>query len=288
LFRLRLQIIHLFLKSQAVRGARDWALFLCLVAFVPTAHAAFEKDLCGPRVTGMGAAGVALPGDAWCPSRNPALIASEFSGVGLAWQRLFDLPELTQLHLVGGFSLHDYTAAIDVHQFGGELYSETVAALSLARRLSSFFSAGGQISVNQVAIRHYGDGAAFGAQVGICVQPVPEFQAAASWRNFPQARLSHWNARMPEALQLGVALRLPKGAFVADIVEESRFPTEYRFGAEAPVLPALTLRVGTRLEPVRPSIGFTVQVSRWRFHYAGDLHPELGPSHQLGLEASWR
>jgi len=47
---------------------------------------------------------------------------------------------------------------------------------------------------------------------------------------------------------------------------------------------ALKLRVGMRAEPVRPAAGFEIQWQRWRFHYGGDLHPDLGASHEMGLE----
>ena len=261
---------------------------ICLTGMITSTYAAFEKDWSGPRVAGLGGAGVALPGDAWCAGRNPALLTEGFPLAGLAWQRLFDLPELSRVHLAGNFALGNYLTAVDAHQFGGELYRETALAVSLARALSPFLTVGGQLSVNQVGIQHYGEGLACGALLGICYRPIPELCAAACWRNFPRARFGKWDARMPEALQFGMSLRLPRGSFVVDIVEESRFPTEYRLGAEAPVLPMLTLRVGSRFEPVRPSVGFTVQVSQWRFHYAGDLHPELGPSHELGLEVKWR
>jgi hypothetical protein len=147
-------------------------------------------------------------------------------------------------------------------------------------------SVGAQVSLNQVAIQRYGNATAIGAVLGLYYRPIPELTAAAVWRNFPRAQLSRWNSQMPEALHLGLALRLPRGSFVLDIVEESRFATEYRFGAEAPVLPQLTLRMGSSFEPVRPSVGFTVNVRRWNFHYAGDLHPDLGPSHSLGLEVT--
>lgn len=263
-------------------------MLLSVVGLLAGARAAFEKDWSGPRAAGMGGAGVALPTDAWCAGRNPALLTEGVRAAGLAWQRLFDLPELSCLHLVGEFALGKYVAAASVQQFGGELYRETTLAASVARALSPFLSVGGQLSANQVAIRHYGKGAAPGALLGICYRPIPELRAAACWRNFPRARFGRWDTRMPEALQLGVAVQLPRGSFAVDIVEEPRFPTEYRVGAEAPVLPQLTLRVGSRFEPVRPSVGFTARVSRWRFHYAGDLHPDLGPSHELGLEVDWR
>jgi hypothetical protein len=206
----------------------------------------------------------------------------------MAWQRLFDLPELTRLHLTSEFAFRQWAAALEVHQFGGELYRESTAGFSLAKVFSPLLSIGAQASVNQITIRGYDNATAFGASLGACFHPIPEFDIGTCWRNFPQSQFGGWNAQMPEALQFGVALRLPRGTFVADIIEESRFPTEYRVGAEAPVLPALSLRIGARAEPVRPSAGFTVQVSRWRFHYAGDLHPDLGPSHELGLEVDWR
>lgn len=264
-----------------------WGALVCLAVFVAAAGAAFEKDWSGPRAAGLGGAGVALPGDAWCAGRNPALLTERVPSAGLAWQRLFDLPELSRLHLVGKLALGNFAAGVEAQQFGGELYQETSLAASLARSLSSSLAVGCQISVNQVAILHHGRDSALGALVGICYRPIPELRVAACWRNFPRARFGRWDARMPEVLQLGVSLKLPRGSFEVDVVEESRFATEYRVGAEAPVLPLLTLRVGSRFEPVRPSVGFTARLSRWRFHYAGDLHPDLGPSHELGLEVDW-
>ncbi len=259
---------------------------LFLAGYVAASQAAFEKNTGGPRSAGLGGGGVALAGDAWCADRNPALLAEKSPRIGIAWQRLFDLPEMSHLHLSGNFKISDFTAGVGIDQFGGKLYRETSLMVSLARSFSHVLSAGAQVSVNQVAIQHYGDAAAFGAVLGLSCQPIPELTAAAVWRNFPRSELGRWNSQMPEALHLGLALRLPRGNFVLDIVEESRFQTEYRFGAEAPVLPQLTFRVGSSFEPVRPSVGFTVNVQRWNFHYAGDLHPELGPSHSLGLEVT--
>jgi hypothetical protein len=274
-------------KVKRRASLRFWGVLACLGVLVAAAQGAFEKDWSGPRAGGLGGAGVALSGDAWCAGRNPALLTDGAPFVGLAWQRLFDLPELSRLHLVGNVALGNFVAAAEAQQFGGELYQETSLAASLARSFSTSLSVGCQISVNRVSIADHGDDSALGALLGIRYRPIPEVCAAACWRNFPDARFGRWDARMPEVLQLGVSLRLPRGSLEVDAVEESRFATEYRFGAEAPVLPLLTLRVGSRFEPVRPSVGFTARFSRWRFHYAGDLHPDLGPSHELGLEVEW-
>jgi hypothetical protein len=274
-------------KVKRPSSLRFLGVVVGLAAVVAAAQAAFEKDWSGPRAGGLGGAGVALSGDAWCAGRNPALLTDGTPLVGLAWQRLFDLPELSRLHLAGRMVLGDFVAAAEAQQFGGELYQETSLAASLARSFSTFVSVGCQISINRVSIADHGDDSALGALLGIRYHPIPEVCAAACWRNFPEARFRRWDARMPEVLQFGVSVRLPRGSFEVDVVEESRFATEYRLGAEAPVLPLLTLRVGSRFEPVRPSVGFTVRLSRWRFHYAGDLHPDLGPSHELGLEVEW-
>ena len=262
------------------------AVLLFLAGCVAGSQAAFEKNSGGPRSAGLGGAGVALAGDVWCADRNPALPTEKSPLIGLAWQRLFDLPEMSHLQLSGNFDISDFAAGAGIDQFGGKLYRETSLMVSVARSFSRVLSAGAQVSLNQVAIQHYGDAAAVGAVLGLCCRPIPELTAAAVWRNFPRSELGRWNSQMPEALHLGLALRLPRGSFVLDIVEESRFATEYRFGAEALVFPQLTFRVGSSFEPVRPSVGFTVNVWRWNFHYAGDLHPDLGPSHSLGLEVT--
>jgi hypothetical protein len=104
------------------------------------------------------------------------------------------------------------------------------------------------------------------------------------WRNVNEPRLTGYRDRIQESLVLGLTVRvIPGGIISADIVQEKHFPAEFRIGAEARVLPQLVLRVGGRAEPVRPSAGMQIDIRRWSFYYAGDLHPDLGASHQAGI-----
>jgi len=120
---------------------------------------------------------------------------------------------------------------------------------------------------------------------GIAARPISDVELGAVWNNFNSPKLSGFVDRLPETLSVGVAAAISRnGLIVADVLEEKSFPPEYRVGAELRTMPGLCLRVGGRAEPVRPSAGFQVDIRRWAFSYAGDLHPDLGVSHEVGLE----
>jgi hypothetical protein len=128
-------------------------------------------------------------------------------------------------------------------------------------------------------------GKALAFTTGVVVTPARDITFGVVWKNLNEPRISGYRDRIRESLNVGVAAQVsPNGWLMADIVQEKYFPLEYRIGAEALLLKALRLRVGARAEPLRPSAGFQVDAGRWSFSYAGDLHPDLGPSHQVSLE----
>jgi hypothetical protein len=121
--------------------------------------------------------------------------------------------------------------------------------------------------------------------VGLLASPVQNVKIGAAWKNLNRARLSGYRDRVPESLAVGASARLGASSIaVLDLVSEPHFPVESRFGIESRFSKSLTLRVGARAEPFRPSGGIEVSLRGMRFHYAGDVHPQLGPSHTVGIE----
>ncbi|MBU0508548.1 hypothetical protein KKH27_06925 [bacterium] len=266
---------------------RLWFVLALLAA--ARGYGAFELDIPGPRATAMGGAGAALRGDVWCGSRNPALIARHFSGVGTVWSRQFGLPELTREAAIGATSVRGQPFAIRVGNFVSDLYREGEIGIAIARRLRPELSAGLELAGRWLDICNYPSARALSVTAGIAVEPVEGIAVGAVWRNLNRPRLSGYADHLSEILTVGVAASVGElGAIVADIVQEERFPAEYRIGAESELLPHLFLRVGARAEPVRPSAGFRVSFGCWSLEYAGDLHPDLGPSHEIGLDLELR
>jgi hypothetical protein len=262
-------------------GAILAVLLLCGLCPV---KAAFETDLAGPPTTALGGAGVALNGDAWAANRNPALAAFGGYQVGFSWSELFGLPELAREAVTVSSRIGPQPWALRAGTFGSDLYRETEFCVVAARRVASGITLGFELQSRWLYIRNYSYGTAYGATAGIVVEPHQDVTVGAVWRNLNDPRINGYKDRLAESLTIGTALRIRnEGHVVFDIVQESRHAAEFRVGAEAQVLKGLSLQVGARAEPVRPSAGLQIHSGRWTFVYAGDLHPDLGVSHEAGL-----
>ena len=263
-------------------GVLSW---LVLAVISTTAYSAFELDCTGPRATGWGGGGAAVTGDGWEGYRNPALIADAQGGMAGSWSQQFGLPELSREAVAAGLRFHGGSFAVLGGTFGSDLYRETQFGLAAARRLHTKLAVGMEIGGRWLDIERYSAAHAMCITVGVLLEPMRGLAAGIVWRNLNEPQLTGYVDRLPSSLTFGVAGTLTRDAILtADIIQEKRFPAEVRVGAEARVFSALKLRVGMRAEPVRPAAGFEIQWQRWRFHYGGDLHPDLGASHEMGLE----
>lgn len=270
-----------------VKSPLGWlfGLAMMLGAGVFPARGAFELDVTGPRSTALGGAGAALRGDRWCAVRNPALAVEQIPGLAVSWSQQFGLPELAREVFAAGGRLRGQNLALRGSNFGGDLYREGELGIAIGWDFRPELSAGVDISGRWLDIQGCATGRALAVAAGVAVRPADPVEIAAVWRNLNEPRLKGYQDRLRESLTVGLAVAVqPVGIFAADVVQDEYFPIECRAGVEIPLLPELALRVGARAEPVRPSAGFQVEIGRWSFAYAGDLHPDLGPSHEVGLE----
>jgi hypothetical protein len=207
------------------------------------------------------------------------------SGTGLTWSQQFGLPELTREALATSFRVKGQAVGLNAATFGSDLYRETRLGIALSRTIRSGLAVGVAVNGHWLEIEGQPKGRAITASAGAVVTPISGLAFGAVWKNLNEPRISGYVDRIRETLTVGVAASVGKsGTLAADIVQEKFFPAEFRVGAEAQLLPTLCLRVGARAEPVRPSAGFEVVAGRWSFAYSGDLHPDLGPSHEIGLQ----
>jgi hypothetical protein len=233
----------------------------------------------------MGGAGVALSEDGWAALRNPALAARGGSLAGMAWSQQFGLPELTREEVTAVSHFRGHALGVTATTFGSKLYRESQFGLVWARAVRPDLSVGLDIRARWLEIENYSSSHALTLTAGVAGRPLEGLSIGAVWRNLNEPRLTNYRDRIRASLALGVSAQVTgNGLVTADVIQEQHFPAELRVGAEVRVLPRLTLRVGGRAEPVRPAAGLQISFGRWSFVYAGDLHPDLGASHQVGLE----
>jgi hypothetical protein len=260
-------------------------IILCVVLYLKSAFAAFELDTFGPHAQALGGAGIALADDGWAVLRNPALAASGQANVGLSWSEEFGLPELARETIAARFTVSNYPIGIRASTFGSKLYRESDYGLIAARHFRSNLAVGVEIGARNLQIESNPNSTTAIASLGIVFQPLPALTLGATWKNLNRPRLTGYSDHIEESLNIGACATFGNsGILCADLIQEKHFPLEIRAGVEARVLANLKLRVGFRAEPVRPSAGFQVDLKRWSFLYCGDLHPDLGPSHSMGLE----
>jgi hypothetical protein len=253
------------------------------------AQAAFELPMGGPRSVALGGAGVALAGDVWGSSRNPAICAATADGFGFFWAREFGLPELTREVLLSRLLVGGQPVALRASNLGGELYREGDLGCTLARSIIPGVAVGLETDLKWLEIKGYSTAKLATFTGGIWTVPWPGAAFGAVWRHFNEPRIPGYEGRLPSSLALGFAARVgTAGTVAADLLQEQHFRAEYRFGAEVKVHPILMLRIGASAEPVRPAAGFELSSGRWIFDYGGDLHPDLGPSHHVGLSFRFR
>ncbi len=270
-----------------VKTAAWFGLLTCsLVVFLPSyVMGAFESVPGGPRDAGLAQAGVALEGDVWGLLRNPAIAPLGRMQFGAGWSQQFDLPELTRESALLASEIGQQFLAISAESFGSSLYRESSAKGMISRRFSSKLSVGAELNGQFLAVKQYGRGSAFGSAVGMILDAHRDVRLGAVWRNPGRPAISHFRERLPESLTIGLTTNASSRAVVcADVIQEHNFPMEVRIGAEVVLHPSIAMRVGARGEPFRPAGGFSLKLKRWTFHYSGDLHQELGPSHAVGLE----
>ncbi len=247
--------------------------------------AVFEISPTGPRSDGLGGAGTALSGDGWSKLRNPASVRVGRSTITGGWSQQFGLPELTREAAGGQFGFRSVECGIAAETFGGTVYRESTLRIQTSHRPSHRFSMGAELAGHTLEINGYPGGRGAAVTVGVVAAPIPDLKIGAVWRNVARPRLSTYRDRLPESLTMGIVANLGARALVvADLVQERYFPLEVRGGGELLVLPQLSLRVGARAEPFRPAAGFSARMSGFELHYAGDIHPDLGASHSVGLE----
>lgn len=270
---------------------KDIALFLCAgimtVMFCRhPATAQFEHHVLGARPASFGGMGVALKGDPWAAFGNPALYASirNITASAAYIPGRFALSELQSSAATAIAPFSFFTAALAVHRFGFDLYSETTLALSGGYSVSDRFAVGTTLNWYHLSIERYGSAATLGIDAGIRADITEKLSTGFAVANINRPVIGQSKNTLPQIIRAGLMYRPhPLINIIAEIEKDIIFEPEFRFGAEYMPAESFRIRAGMNDRPTRASGGFSINHRSIQLDYALQWHYELGQTHFLTL-----
>jgi hypothetical protein len=268
-------------------NARKMMLAAALLLLSGVSWASFEELELGISAQAMGGAGVVLQGPG-AMLFNPASVAGAGEITVTAAGRLpFTNMDFATAGLDGAFPVtENWTGALSLRHFGGDLYTEQVVAATMAGMLSEDMALGIQPMVCMASIAdgvsEYGSATAFSVNIGFQVMMYDRWMAAASVRNPFQARLGESGEHLQRRLDAGVSYEPANGMVSALVLSRDWNGLRIHVGQSLPLGP-VSLMAGVQSNPVTLSGGMAVDLGGIRVEYAAITHPQLDLTHQAGV-----
>lgn len=252
-----------------------------------SAYGAFEEMEMGIPAMAMGGTGVVLPGLAgslW----NPAAVAFiDEPEVTISGKMPYTNTDFTTAGLDGGAGItENWNLAGSARWFGSDLYNEQILAATLAGNLSSDFAFGIQPVISRVNIKDgissYGSSMAFSVNTGFRVSIYDRWAFAASMKNPFESRIGNSEEYMHRQMDAGISYEPLEGMVTAFTLSRDFRGTRVRVGGALPLGP-LTVYAGAISSPAVFTGGFSAEVQGVEASYSVQTHPELNPSHAIGV-----
>jgi hypothetical protein len=178
---------------------------------------------------------------------------------------------------------------LTISQFGSEQYRETNLSLGASHKLGNV-SIGLRANYFQMAIEGLGTRRKIILEFGGVMQLTSSLWLGAHIYNFNQARVADFqDERLPVVMKAGVSYR-PTEKLMLNIETEKDiyFPQTFKAGLAYKILPPLTIRTGISTQPFISSYGVEFTYYAFGFLYTLNTHPQLLPSHHIGLTYQFR
>ena len=261
------------------------AFLVCILA-VP-ALAMFEDNEAGARPEGMGGAFTAVADDVSAIDLNPAGLFQVERASGLAYGKL--------LYGGAGAGLHTATIAgcipvrrvgtfgIRLQETGVSEMSQRSLKLAHGFKLANDLAFGYGLNAYNLAQQDYGQGFAFGVDVGMFARIYKVWSIGFYAHNLNMPTLG--GDELPRLLVFGLGFSPSPGINSAvDVSKEPGMPTRVCIGQEFRIIEDyLTVRAGVETEPVSMSFGLRSGYKLFHVDYAFRTHPTLPATHSLGL-----
>ena len=242
------------------------------------------------RASGLGNAAVTL-NDQW----------SIFNNIGgLAWiEKTYAFSSFDNRFNMAGFNTvlagvvmptkYGLATGLTISQFGSEQYRETNFSVGLSHKISNV-SIGLRANYFQMAIEGLGTRRMFTLEFGGVMKLTETIWIGAHIYNFNQARVANFqDERLPVVMKAGLSYRpTEKLIFNLETEKDISFPQTFKAGLEYKIVPSFALRTGISTKPFISSYGFSFNFYAFELLYSLNTHPQLQPSHHLGLVYQFR
>ncbi len=261
--------------------------FFALLILAGQSLAAFEELEIGVASQAMGGTGVVLFG-AEMALFNPAAIAGVYDrNVTVSGRLPFSNMDFGTYGIDGAFHLSGrWNLGLNLRYFGGDLYNEQMAAVTLAGMLTDDMSFGLQpvICMASIAdgVSEYGSATTMAVNMGFQVRMYNRWLLAASVRNPFQARLGNSSEYLKRRVDVGLRYEP-----VTDMISALTFSRDFygmriHVGQSLPLGPVIIL-AGVQSNPVSISGGMVASTFGISLKYAVITHPQLDLTHQFGV-----
>ncbi|HPG41797.1 MAG TPA: hypothetical protein PLP19_21255 [bacterium] len=259
------------------------ACILTLVMFRPSL-AAFEDMPAGARMYGFAGAASACfsyenlfynPAGIW---RDAGIQMGAFTG------KLFGLDELQYGSFAGVFHVRRVTCGLGAQAFGKSNYRESTVCAGLCYKIDQFIYIGAAARYVGLAIKGYGQAVSVLADIGGIIKPHPRLQWGWVVRNFGYAAIGQCREKLPQSIITGVQILPVKAVKMnLELYKDTRFPVDYRCGAEIEPVAGLRVSSGFATTPSRFTAGFGLNWQWLAIDYAFNTHPYLDITHLFSL-----
>lgn len=238
----------------------------------------------GTKAIGLANSFVAVADNPWAIAYNPAGLTQlkllEVSTFFVPQQ--FGLPELKTVSVAAAIPLEDFTAAVELEQFGFTMYKESTLRLGLGMDVDSRLKAGATINLGRLVLGNYGSTNLATFDVGLLGVIQEDIRIGFSARNLFGSRVGQTPERLPHVFCLGANYApLRDLTIVIEMEKDARFPAIVKGGVEQSIFDFVKVRVGVSNNPDKFSAGVGLLYESIEFGYAGYSHVDLGWTHQI-------
>jgi hypothetical protein len=256
---------------------------LCLLFTLPLST--YGQVNPGPRITALGATGVALQ-DVWSLQANQAgLAAITRPVVSAAYKSEFFNSDLSTQSALIIFPYKGNVFGISIQNYGFAIYKEQRLAIAYAKNFGNTVFASLDFNYHQIKIRQYGSIQTYSFEAGLQCLPTDKLVIGGHITN---PGLSNYqdnlNMIIPVSIEFGISYTFTSKVLLnSGIIKTLGSTTDIRTGLEYSMIPGLDFRGGFSANPFRQYAGFGCIYNRFHLDMAASSHAALGYSPQIAI-----
>ena len=245
------------------------------------------EQIIGAKAAVFGGFGSAGNAEASVLLTNPAGMAgvNTFSATIAAGQPFF-LEALNTAALAAVLPFQNHYVGFSAYSRGNNLFRQTQVSAAYAISLfENKFRGGVKLGGYNTNIPEYGTQTCWIIDAGLQTTISKSIDIGVRVTNLNQAQLKiNREEPLPTVLAAGVLWKIGKTfAAGAEVVQNSTWPTDLRFGLEYKPHPILAIRIGTRTEPFVYIAGIGINWKSYQLDVAMEHHLMLGFTPQLSF-----